>query len=455
MLELGQEELCLLRYRDRSMSTVYLTEPATSGKVLLETTVGDIDVELWSKEAPLACRNFVQLCLEGYFDDCPVHRVIKGFMMQTGDPSGTGTGGLSIWSTPFKDEVHARIKFNHRGQVAMANEQKPNSNHSQFFITLDACEWLNKKHTIFGKVTGVTMFNLLRLNDVEVGENDRPLESVKIKRCQVLMNPFDDIIPRDLHALKAASNSAGDQSKKEPTRKATRDLKLLSFGEQEDEEEVDGSVAAALAKKKATVVEKPPPPVATAATFAAPATAVVAVTTVAVASTGTRAQPPSMPTASALTAAAAANQEFQEAREAFLRTKRAVQALSEGPGQKKDVQNDGAANLNLSTSLEQLRQKYVKRKADPDSRARDTMERLKKFSADIKRAKTLAEEVPVAAAYHGQVLDDDDDDVGGVEAFANQLKFKRHIDDSFRAMGGDGRSSDDYVLIDERVLRKG
>lgn len=434
------------------MSTVYLTEPATSGKVLLETTIGDIDVELWSKEAPLACRNFVQLCLEGYFDDCPVHRVIKGFMMQTGDPSGTGTGGLSIWSTPFKDEVHARIKFNHRGIVAMANEQKPNSNHSQFFITLDACEWLNKKHTIFGKVTGVTMFNLLRLNDVEVGENDRPLEPVKIKRCQVLMNPFDDIIPRDLHALKAASNSAVDQSKKEPTRKATRDLKLLSFGVQEEEEEVDGCVAAALAKKKATVVEKPPPLVATADTSAAPATAVAAVATAAVAATEKRTQPSSVPTASA-PAAAAANQEFQEAREAFLRTKRAVQALYEVPGQKKIVQDDGAPNPNMSTSLEQLRAKYVKRKVDPDSRALHTMERLKKFSDDIKKAKSSAEEAPVSAAYHGQVLENDDDDVGGVEAFASQLKFKRHVDDAFRAMGGDGRSSDDYVLIDERVRK--
>jgi peptidyl-prolyl cis-trans isomerase SDCCAG10 len=114
------------------------------GKVLLRTSLGDIDIELFSKEAPLAARNFVQLCMEGYFDNSPVHRVIKDFMAQMGDPTGTGSGGTSIWGKPFKDEIHGRNKFNHRGQVAMANENKPHSNHSQFFITLGPCEWIDR-----------------------------------------------------------------------------------------------------------------------------------------------------------------------------------------------------------------------------------------------------------------------------------------------------------------------
>jgi peptidyl-prolyl cis-trans isomerase SDCCAG10 len=82
--------------------------------------------------------------MEGYFDNSPVHRVIKDFMAQMGDPTGTGSGGTSIWGKPFKDEIHGRIKFNHRGQVAMANENKPHSNHSQFFITLGPCEWIDR-----------------------------------------------------------------------------------------------------------------------------------------------------------------------------------------------------------------------------------------------------------------------------------------------------------------------
>ena len=89
-----------------SSMTVYVQEPNTKGKVVLHTTVGPFDVELWSKEAPLACRNFVQLCLEGYYDGCVFHRVIKEFMAQTGDPTGTGTGGESVYGAPFKDECH-------------------------------------------------------------------------------------------------------------------------------------------------------------------------------------------------------------------------------------------------------------------------------------------------------------------------------------------------------------
>ena len=76
---------------------IYVNEPATKGKVVLHTSIGPLDVELWSKEAPLACRNFVQLGLEGYYDGCLFHRVIHQFMAQTGDPTGTGKGGESIY----------------------------------------------------------------------------------------------------------------------------------------------------------------------------------------------------------------------------------------------------------------------------------------------------------------------------------------------------------------------
>ncbi len=78
----------------------------------------------------------------------------------------------------------------------MANENIPHSNRSQFFISLDSCEWLNGKHTIFGKVTGSTIFNVLRLGEVEVGPDDRPLEPIQLLGVEVLWNPFDDIVPR-------------------------------------------------------------------------------------------------------------------------------------------------------------------------------------------------------------------------------------------------------------------
>lgn len=87
-----------------------------------------------------------------YYDNTVFHRVIRKFMVQGGDPTGTGKGGESIYGKPFRDEIHTRIKFNHRGQVAMANENEPGTNHSQFFFTLDSAAHLDKKHTIFGKV---------------------------------------------------------------------------------------------------------------------------------------------------------------------------------------------------------------------------------------------------------------------------------------------------------------
>uniref|UniRef100_A0A1X7TA65 Peptidyl-prolyl cis-trans isomerase n=1 Tax=Amphimedon queenslandica TaxID=400682 RepID=A0A1X7TA65_AMPQE len=84
------------------MSSIYITEPPTKGKVLLKTTLGDIDIELWSKETPLACRNFIQLCLEDYYNDTIFHRVVFEFVAQGGDPTGTGEGGESIYGSPFK-----------------------------------------------------------------------------------------------------------------------------------------------------------------------------------------------------------------------------------------------------------------------------------------------------------------------------------------------------------------
>uniref|UniRef100_A0A2K5I4A6 Spliceosome-associated protein CWC27 homolog n=1 Tax=Colobus angolensis palliatus TaxID=336983 RepID=A0A2K5I4A6_COLAP len=166
-------------------------------QVLLKTTAGDIDIELWSKEAPKACRNFIQLCLEAYYDNTIFHRVVPGFIVQGGDPTGTGSGGESIYGTPFKDEFHSRLRFNRRGLVAMANAGS-HDNGSQFFFTLGRADELNNKHTIFGKVTGDTVYNMLRLSEVDIDDEERPHNPHKIKSCEVLFNPFDDIIPREI-----------------------------------------------------------------------------------------------------------------------------------------------------------------------------------------------------------------------------------------------------------------
>ncbi|KAK9968002.1 hypothetical protein ABG768_002355 [Culter alburnus] len=214
------------------MSNIYIQEPPTNGKVLLKTTAGDIDIELWSKEAPKACRNFTQLCMEGYYDGTVFHRVVPEFIVQGGDPTGTGTGGESIYGRPFKDEFHSRLRFNRRGLVAMANAG-PHDNGSQFFFTLGRADELNNKHTIFGKVTGDTVYNMLRLADVECDSDERPLNPHKIRSTEVLHSAFDDIIPREIKVKKVKNKEEGKKSQS----KATKNFSLLSFGEEAEEEE--------------------------------------------------------------------------------------------------------------------------------------------------------------------------------------------------------------------------
>lgn len=211
------------------MSNVYILEPPTSGKVLLKTTVGDIDVELWSKEAPKTCRNFIQLCLEGYYDNTIFHRVIKGFIAQGGDPNGDGTGGESIYGEPFKDEFHQRLRFARRGLVAMANAGK-DDNGSQFFFTLAATPELQNKHTIFGKVTGETIFNMLKLEEGLI-EDERPVYPHRIIKTEVLYNPFTDIEPRVLEKVEVK------EKKKKEKKPGVKNFKLLSFGAEAEEDE--------------------------------------------------------------------------------------------------------------------------------------------------------------------------------------------------------------------------
>lgn len=214
------------------MSNIYIQEPPTNGKVLLKTTVGDIDVELWTKECPKACRNFIQLCMEGYYDGLIFHRLVPKFIVQTGDPTGTGCGGESIYGENFKDEFHSRLKFNRRGLVAMANAAK-NDNGSQFFFTLDATPELQDKHTLFGKVTGNTIYNMIKLGDMTVDRNERPHHPHKILSTEILSNPFDDILPRETSGRKTKSETR----KSEPVIEGKKDFKLLSFGDEAEEEE--------------------------------------------------------------------------------------------------------------------------------------------------------------------------------------------------------------------------
>ncbi|MEK6658734.1 MAG: peptidylprolyl isomerase [Campylobacterota bacterium] len=154
--------------------------------VVLETTQGIIELELFPDIAPLAVENFTTHIKNGYYNGLIFHRIIKDFMIQGGDPSGTGKGGESIWKKDFKDEYKDRV-FSRAGVLAMANRGS-HTNGSQFFITTAPAPWLNGRHTIFGQATAESLGVISKLENVAtLGQRggDRPVEEQKIIRAYI------------------------------------------------------------------------------------------------------------------------------------------------------------------------------------------------------------------------------------------------------------------------------
>jgi peptidylprolyl isomerase len=159
---------------------------AANPHVVLETTQGNIEIELFPEVAPLAVENFTTHVKNGYYDGIAFHRIIRDFMIQGGDPTESGRGGESVWKKPFKDEFK-NLTFDKAGVLAMANAG-PFTNGSQFFITTAKTPWLNGNHTIFGQITLDSFTTLNKLNSVAtMGRNggDRPLERQEIKKAYI------------------------------------------------------------------------------------------------------------------------------------------------------------------------------------------------------------------------------------------------------------------------------
>lgn len=238
------------------MSAIYNLEPQPTASAILHTTLGEISVELFAKQTPLTCRNFLQLALDGYYDDTIFHRLVPKFIVQGGDPTGTGNGGESIYDggafsgdlepwpmdqrhgqnagptgINFKDEFHSRLKFNRRGLLGVANDGRPDTNGSQFFFTLDKTEELNGRNTLFGRVAGDTIYNLMKIAESEVDQaTERPLYPVKIQKVEILVNPFTDMTKRTRVAHPVQLKKSSDKDRRN-TRKGGK--QLLSFGDEE------------------------------------------------------------------------------------------------------------------------------------------------------------------------------------------------------------------------------
>jgi len=162
-----------------SKTTINTSHPI----VILKTTVGDLEIELFPDVAPLAVENFMTHIKDGYYNKVAFHRIIKNFMIQGGDPTESGRGGESIWKKDFKDEFKNKT-FDKPGVLAMAN-RGPFTNGSQFFITTAPTPWLNGHHTIFGQLVPSSYSTLSKLNNTPVN-GSTPKKRVEIIKASIL-----------------------------------------------------------------------------------------------------------------------------------------------------------------------------------------------------------------------------------------------------------------------------
>lgn len=162
----------------------------TPGRVIMRTNFGDLTFELECHKVPKTCYNFIQLAKRGYYQRVRFHRLIPGFMVQGGDPTGEGTGGESIWGQPFANEFHQSLSHSRRAILSMANRGKPCSNTSQFFITFAAKKHLDRIHPVFGHlIAGDTVLDAIE----RVPQQDsRPLQEIVIEDVVVMLDPFED-----------------------------------------------------------------------------------------------------------------------------------------------------------------------------------------------------------------------------------------------------------------------
>ena len=144
------------------------------------TSMGEFTIELFEDRAPRTTKNFIDLVEKGFYDGVTFHRVIAKFMIQTGDPTGTGKGGPGY---TIADEIHPGLQHRGEGMVSMANAG-PDTGGSQFFITLDTAKWLDGEHSVFGRV--IRGMDVVRaIGKVKVNAHDRPLQKITIETIRI------------------------------------------------------------------------------------------------------------------------------------------------------------------------------------------------------------------------------------------------------------------------------
>ena len=148
---------------------------------VFDTNMGEFEIELFEDKTPITTKNFIDLAQEGFYDGVIFHRIIDGFMIQGGDPTGTGMGGPGY---TIEDEFTPELTHESEGILSMANTGRPHTGGSQFFITLAATPWLDGHHTVFGKV--IKGMEVVReIGHVKTGPQDRPVHDVVINKITI------------------------------------------------------------------------------------------------------------------------------------------------------------------------------------------------------------------------------------------------------------------------------
>lgn len=236
------------------MSTQYASEPNPTASVTLNTTIGPIHIALFANQAPLTSKNFLQHCKDNYYAGTIFHRIAPEFVIQGGDPTGTGSGGTSIYEYPefeydpeardpnervvLRDELHSRLRFNRRGLVGMAKSED-GSYGSQFFITLANTEReLNGQCTLFGRLEGDSIFNVLKIAEGDrVEGTERPMYPIKVTSCEV--GELGPLAGKLKDRQTTSTTSGGDKPAPKKKKKPAKGGKaLLSFGGDEGDEEM-------------------------------------------------------------------------------------------------------------------------------------------------------------------------------------------------------------------------
>ena len=473
------------------MSNVYVSEPATSGKVIFETTHGPLEIQLWCRECPTTTRFFLQLCLDGFYDGMLFHRIVPSFLIQTGAvrQNDTSTGDAALMMKEYRQavradlalerrqlELHSRLRFNHRGQVSMAlpvdDDEDAVDLQPQFFITLEESRNLDGKYVLFGTITGPTYFNAARIGslDVDPQTNMPDMEHApRVVSVKIVDNPIhQDLVPQQRVPWRVAK---AEQPKKKK-RKGKFDRNVLSFGD--EVEEID--IPLTETKKSLNLDEEE---VRGDDNLHEKDDGAHLLVDAQLSDKANRHAEQARETERTVQDEDARSATYQEE----VDESSGLQYSSSKHRQASPPKQDHVAKTNTSMEQKQETQsileirnaKYRKAKTSKKDREGDTLAKLFSFKSKVKaqvtgKSSTDHEDNSLAArmarraqaeatsngnggtTYHGQVLESDDEEheEKNKDWLKTTFKCRRHID---HTAGGDGRNMNDYEVVDSHGER--